>query len=127
MNKSAKQLQDTLRKRRKVFRVAGLLFAFYILLSFFLGDMGLLRYIKMRHQKEELTREIAALRSANDELDERVKSLKTDPEYMEGLAREQGMVKDGMIGGASFTQPLLIFQMLLVYRKEYETEMEFTI
>jgi cell division protein FtsB len=95
MNKSAKQRQQTVKTRRKILRVAGLLFAFYILLSFFLGDMGLLRYIKMRHQKEDLTREIAALRSTNDELDERVKSLKTDPDYMEGLAREQGMVKDG--------------------------------
>jgi len=95
MNKSARDKQQSARKRRNVFRVAGLLFVFYMLISFFLGDMGLLRYFKMRGQKVALTKEIAALHSANDELSERVKSLKTDPEYMEGLAREQGMVKDG--------------------------------
>ena len=48
-----------------------------------------------RHQREALTAEISSLKESNAELASRVDALKTDPDCIERLAREQGMVKDG--------------------------------
>ena len=96
-NRTMKDRQQAAKNRRSILRVAGLMFVFYMLLSFFLGDMGLLRYVRMRGQKEALTGEIAALRSANAELEGRIRALRSDPDCIEGLAREQGMVKSGEI------------------------------
>jgi cell division protein FtsB len=57
--------------------------------------MGLFRYMKLRHQREALVAEIITLKASNEELRRRVEALKTDPESIEQLAREQGLVKEG--------------------------------
>ena len=94
-NRSAKQAEAARKKRRTLIVAAGALFFFYLIASFFLGEKGLFRYMKMRDEKAALTADIASLKASNDELGRKVQSLKTDPEYIESLAREQGLVKDG--------------------------------
>jgi cell division protein FtsB len=68
---------------------------FYLFLSFFLGEMGLFRYMKLRGQKAAIKAEITSIKQSNEELRARVDALKTDPEYIERLAREQGLAKEG--------------------------------
>jgi cell division protein FtsB len=94
-NRTAKQAEAVRKKKRTLFVAAGALFIFYLMASFFLGERGLFRYMKMRQEKAALTADIASLKSSNAELQKKVESLKTDPEYIESLAREQGLVKDG--------------------------------
>lgn len=94
-NKSPKQREQSANRKRKIAVALGLSMLFYLVLNFFLGDMGLFRYMKLRHQREALVAEINSLKASNDELRLRVEELKTDPESIEQLAREQGLVKEG--------------------------------
>ena len=96
-NRSAKQAEQSRKKRRTVIAALVALFVFYLTANFFLGERGLFRYMRMKKEKTALNAEIAQLASSNEELRQRVQSLKTDPEYIESLAREQGLVKDGEI------------------------------
>ena len=80
---------------RKAVLVLSLLALFSLVSSFFLGEMGFIRYRKLVRQKQELSIEIASLKASRDALSSRVVSLGTDKEYIEQLAREQGLVKDG--------------------------------
>ncbi|MBI5694614.1 MAG: septum formation initiator family protein [Nitrospirae bacterium] len=66
-------------------------------LSLVFGEKGLLRYMKLREQRAAINAEIVALKANNVELGRTVESLKTDPEYIEKLAREQGLVKEDEI------------------------------
>ena len=68
---------------------------FYGFLSFFLGQMGFIRYIELCHQRDHIKAEIVQLKASSRELRARVDSLRTDPDSIESLAREQGLVKDG--------------------------------
>ena len=79
--------------------VAGLIaLAFiYLSLSFLLGDKGLLRYLELRKERVALNAEIAALKDENAAIKGKVGSLRTDPDAIESLAREQGLVKHGEI------------------------------
>ena len=94
-NRTSRHREHAGRRRGQILLGLGLLFLFYLVLSFFLGEMGFFRYIKLRYQREALTAQIASLRESNTELAARVDALKTDPDCIERLAREQGMVKDG--------------------------------
>jgi cell division protein FtsB len=95
INKSRGQREQMVKRRRKIALAIGLSFLFYLTLSFFLGEMGFFRYMKLKGQKQALTAEIAELKASNEKLGHKVESLKTDPDCIEGLAREQGLVKDG--------------------------------
>jgi cell division protein FtsB len=96
-NKSPKQRELAVKRRKKVLLAAGLSLLFYLVLSFFFGEKGFFRYMKLHRQKAALTAEISALKSSNEELRKEVDSLKTDPDSIEQLAREQGLAKDGEI------------------------------
>ena len=86
------------RKRKRAFLVFfGCAAVIYLSLSFFLGDKGFVRYVKLRKQKAELVADIAQLKTANDGLNRKVQALKSDPAYIEELAREKGMAKEGEI------------------------------
>jgi len=60
------------------------------------GGQSLSRVWHMKHDVESLEREIAELRAATIALKADVASLRSDPEAIEKIAREQlGFVKDG--------------------------------
>ena len=96
-NKSPKQRELAVKRRKKVLLAAGLSLLFYLMLSFFFGEKGFFRYIKLYKQKTALTAEITQLKKSNEALIKKVDALKTDPDSIEQLAREQGLAKDGEI------------------------------
>ena len=70
----------------------------YLLVSFLFYDIGFIKYLKMRGEYNRITSDITRLQEGNKSLREEVKSLKTDPDYIEAYAREKlGLVKEGEI------------------------------
>jgi cell division protein FtsB len=60
------------------------------------GGSGLARVIQMKREVQTLERDIAALREETGRLTKTSDRLRTDPEYIEQLARESlGLVKPG--------------------------------
>jgi len=70
----------------------------YFLVSFVLGEMGLVKYYRMHAQFSSLSEDIAKLRQDNVRLMRDVHSLKTDPAYIERIARDKlGLARPGEI------------------------------
>ncbi len=70
----------------------------YLLVSFIFGEMGLIKYYRMKAQYNSLSRDIMALKQDNARLFRDVHALKTDPDYMEILARDKlGLAREGEI------------------------------
>ncbi len=85
-------------RRKKVLIAGGFLFAAYLLASFILGEMGLVKYYRMKAQYESLTSEIAGMKQDNVKLVKEVESLKSDPACIERIAREKlGLARPGEI------------------------------
>jgi cell division protein FtsB len=70
----------------------------YFLVTFVFGEMGLVKYYRMKSQYQALTQEIAELKQANILLMREVRALKTDPVYIEKLARDKlGLARNGEV------------------------------
>ena len=75
---------------------AAVFFLCNLLVSFVFSDMGIFTFIDLHRTRGELQREIAELQQRNTKLAEQVQALRSDPVYIEALAREQlGMVRPG--------------------------------
>ncbi len=94
-NLSRQEREAASKRRRQIALAAVACVLFYAFLSFFLGQMGFIRYVKLCRQRSGLQAEIAALKTSNQALRAQVVALRTDPLAIEKLAREQGLVKDG--------------------------------
>jgi cell division protein FtsB len=87
----------TVRKRR-VLIAASILLALYLLTSFILGEMGLVKYYRMKAQYNTLTEEISTLKQDNARLVRDVRALRTDPACIERIARDKlGLARKGEI------------------------------
>lgn len=84
-------------KRLVVLKTVGGLVLFYLFISFFLGERGVFKDIKLRQERAVLKQDMENLRVDNARLTHEIESLKTDEEHIEKLAREQGLVKKGEI------------------------------
>ncbi len=85
------------RKKRALIAIAVLAFL-YLLVSFIFGEMGLIKYYRMKAQYNSLNRDITTLKQDNARLLRDVHALKTDPDYMEILARDKlGLAREGEI------------------------------
>ncbi len=83
---------------KKLLIAAGFLFAAYLLASFVLGEMGLVKYYRMKAQYEALRNDIARLKQDNTQFVRQVHSLKTDPACVERIARDKlGLARPGEI------------------------------
>ena len=83
---------------RKFLIAAAALFSVYLLVSFVLGEMGLVKYYRMKAQYNSLTDDIAALKQDNAKLSREVHLLKTDPACIERIARDKlGLARPGEI------------------------------
>lgn len=70
----------------------------YLLATSILGEMGLVKYYRMKAQHQYLADEITRLKQDNVRLMREVRSLKTDPAYIERLARDKlGLSRPGEI------------------------------
>jgi cell division protein FtsB len=71
---------------------------------------GTVEYRRKRAEYQELLRQTRQLEKQKEELDRRIRALKTDPRAIEEMARELGMVRKGEIVlrpalGSSATSP----------------------
>jgi cell division protein FtsB len=88
------------RRRRWWVKTLALSAAAFLLLklgvSFLMSDMGIFTFLDLQRQQRELERELVELRTKNLRLSQQVEALKSDPLYIEMLAREQlGMARPG--------------------------------
>jgi cell division protein FtsB len=66
--------------------------------SVVIGEMGLVKYYRMRAQEQALRAEIGHLKQDNLRLIQEVRSLKHDPAYIERLARDKiGLARPGEV------------------------------
>lgn len=78
---------------RKYLVVTGLCIALLLGLALF-GDKGLVQALRDQRQKETLTHELSRLNETNAALLKEIAALRSDPHYIEGIARrELGMVR----------------------------------
>ena len=70
----------------------------YACWSLIFGEMGVIKYYRMQARYDSLTTEIAELTKQNAKLQREVHSLKTDPDYLEVIARDKlGLARQGEI------------------------------
>ena|SRR3989304_3074260 len=97
-NRSRKAIIESRRRRRLILLTVTGFFLVYFIFSFTFGDAGLLSYFKMKRTKQELVHDIEQLHQRNTELRYEIEWLRSDPRYIEQMARERlGLVKDGEI------------------------------
>ncbi len=85
-------------RRKTLILAAGVLFSIYLLVSFVLGEMGLVKYYRMKSQYHALSDTIAKLRLDNARLTREVHLLRSDPAYVERIARDKlGLARPGEI------------------------------
>jgi cell division protein FtsB len=91
--------QHSRRARWKVPLIAaGVLLALYFLVTRVMGEMGVVKYYRMKAQCTALTIEIAKLKQDNGRLRKEVSSLKNDSAYIERVARDKlGLARPGEI------------------------------
>jgi cell division protein FtsB len=95
-NRSRKTVIENQKRRRFILLTVAGFFSVYFIFSFILGDAGLLSYFRMKRTQGQLSHEIERLHQKNAELKNQIESLRTDPHYIEQIARQQlGLVKDG--------------------------------
>jgi len=70
----------------------------YLLVPLIVGDMGLVKYFKMRKTYHRLQEEIQQLSDANQKIEDEVRALRSDPVKIEQLARARlGLVRPGEV------------------------------
>jgi cell division protein FtsB len=83
---------------KKLFVAAAILLCLYLSATFILGEMGLVKYYRMKEQYTALTEGIAKLKQNNVRLRKDVYSLKNDAAYLERVARDKlGLARPGEI------------------------------
>ena len=69
-----------------------------MLWSLMMGEMGAVKYFRMRARENALRADIAHLKQDNLRLMKEVRSLKQDPAYLERLARDKiGLARPGEV------------------------------
>jgi cell division protein FtsB len=95
-NRSRQAVVESQKRRRFILLAVAGFFAVYFIFSFIFGDAGILSYFRMEKKQGQLNHEIEELRQKNAELKNQIGLLRSDPHYIEQIAREQlGLVKDG--------------------------------
>lgn len=70
----------------------------YLLVPLIVGDMGLVKYFKMRKTYHHLQQEIQQLSEDNQKIEEEIRALRSDPVKIEQLARARlGLVRPGEV------------------------------
>lgn len=84
------------RKRRRIFLGVAFFVSGYLLLSFLFGEMGMLNSLKMKRTHAHIREEIVSLKKENEALSRKIEALKSNPDYIESLARNQlGLAREG--------------------------------
>jgi len=88
-----------IRRHRKILLAASaVIISSYLLLSFIFSELGVVKYITMKREYNRIQSDVSRLDTENKKLMEEVDALKTDPDSIEALARENlGLAKEGEI------------------------------
>jgi len=69
-----------------------------MLWSLIMGEMGAVKYFRMRARENALRAEISHLKEDNQRLMQEVRSLRRDPAYLERIARDKiGLARPGEV------------------------------
>jgi cell division protein FtsB len=84
--------------RKRLIVIGAILVAFAGLWKFIVGEMGVVKYYRMSAHARDLRSEIDHLRTDNARLSQEVAALKTDPAFIERLARDKiGLARPGEV------------------------------
>ncbi|MDZ4384609.1 MAG: septum formation initiator family protein [Nitrospirota bacterium] len=88
-----------IRRHKKILLAASaVIISSYLLLSFMLSDLGIIKYISMKGEYNRIRDDVSRLDAENKKMMEEVEGLKTDPDSIEALARQNlGLAKEGEI------------------------------
>lgn len=85
-------------RRRRIVLGLVVIAGLYTFWSLVAGEMGVVKYYRMRAQERALSAEIVHLKQDNLRLIQEVRSLKHDPAYLERLARDSiGLARPGEV------------------------------
>lgn len=97
-NRTREQVEAEKKRRSRFFMMLSILFILYFVLSFLFSDMGFISYNRMKKTYQGLEQNLDYLSKENERLRKEVEALKTDPNYIEKLARERlDLSKEGEI------------------------------
>jgi len=89
------QVEDRKKKKQLILLTIGILIFIYLSFTLIFGENGLLRYLKLRSTKNDLVVQIEKIKRQNEEMRREIEALKKDPNLLEELARQQGLMKEG--------------------------------
>lgn len=96
MRSARKQkLKSKKKTRHLVYLTVAMLMFIYLTFIVIAGDNGLIRYIKLRSERDRMLAENRVIKQQNAEMSDRIQSYDSDPELFEGLAREYGLTREG--------------------------------
>lgn len=85
-------------RKRKLLLAAAAVLVLYFLYSLIFGEMGLVKYYRMKAQYNSLVQDIARLKEDNARLVAEVRCLRSEPACIERLARDKlGLARKGEI------------------------------
>ena len=88
------QVSREQKRRTYIFFACVLAAMAYLSYNLMFGDMGVIKYFELRHNKKRLETELTRINKENKALSEQVNSLRKDPYYIEKYAREEyGLAK----------------------------------
>lgn len=95
-NRTKGEVEQRQARLKRLFCAMALIVNGYLLLSLLFGEMGLLKFLKMKQTYAQIREENQDLQEENEKLGRRIKVLKTDPEAIERIARDRlGLAKEG--------------------------------
>jgi len=98
LNKSFKDIAHSQKKVNRLIFAAMSFTIGSLVFSFFFGEMGFFHFSKMKHVLVQAQQEIDTLEVENNHLLHEIEGFRTDPFYVEAIARERlGLVKKGEI------------------------------
>jgi len=97
-NRSKETVERYRKLRRRFAWGIGAVVLFYLLVPLIVGDMGLVKYFKMRQTQHQLQEEIQQLSEENKKIEGDIHALRSDPARIEQVARERlGLVRPGEV------------------------------
>jgi cell division protein FtsB len=96
VNQSLGDVRQGKKLRRGIFLVVCSFLNVYLLVYFFFGDMGVSQWMKVRTAHQTLQTQTVQVAEENRQMTEEIAALKSDPFYIEQLARDRlGMIREG--------------------------------
>jgi cell division protein FtsB len=97
-NRSKETVERHQKLRRRFAWGIGAVVSFYLLVPLIVGDMGIVKYFRMRQTQHQLQEEIQQLSDENKKIEGEIHALRSDPTRIERLARERlGLVRPGEV------------------------------